>query len=78
MPNRYLGLAFPNDTGNIEGLPNIQRRVWDPLQVKCGLVDTEGVARYRFHSLRHAAAWLFIAHLVGRQSGCRRYSVTHQ
>jgi integrase len=62
-PAGELGLAFPNDSGNIEGLPNIQRRVWDPLQVKCGLVDTAGVARYRFHSLRHAAASLFIAHL---------------
>jgi integrase len=62
-PVGELGLAFPNDTGNIEGLPNIQRRVWDPLQVKCGLVDEEGVARYRFHSLRHALASLFIAHL---------------
>ena len=49
--------------GNVEGLPNIQRRVWDPLQVKCGLIDEEGQARYRFHSLRHAAASLFIAHL---------------
>jgi integrase len=57
------GLAFPNDSGNVEGLPNIQRRVWDPLQVKCGLTDAEGFARYRFHSLRHAAASLFIAHL---------------
>ena len=62
-PVGELGLAFPNNSGHIEGLPNIQRRVWDPLQVKCGLVDAEGQARYRFHSLRHAAASLFIAHL---------------
>ena len=62
-PIGTLGLTFPNNLGGIEGLPNIQRRVWDPLQVKCGLVDAEGQARYRFHSLRHAAASLFIAHL---------------
>jgi integrase len=62
-PLGELGLAFPNNSGNVEGLPNIQRRVWDPLQVRCGLVDAEGQARYRFHSLRHAAASLFIAHL---------------
>jgi integrase len=62
-PAGELGLAFPNNSGHVEGLPNIQRRIWDPLQVKCGLVDAEGRARYRFHSLRHAAASLFIAHL---------------
>jgi integrase len=62
-PIGELGLVFPNDSGNIEGLPNIQRRVWDPLQVKCGLIDADGFARYRFHSLRHSAASLFIAHL---------------
>jgi integrase len=62
-PVGELGLAFPNNSGNVEGLPNIQRRVWDPLQVRCGLVDAEGQARYRFHSLRHASASLFIADL---------------
>jgi integrase len=62
-PPGELGLVFPNNVGQVEGLPNIQRRVWDPLQVRCGLVDAEGQARYRFHSLRHAAASLFIAHL---------------
>jgi integrase len=62
-PAGELGLVFPNNLGQVEGLPNIQRRVWDPVQVKCGLVDAEGQARYRFHSLRHAAASLFIAHL---------------
>ena len=33
-PAGELGLVFPNNSGHIEGLPNIQRRVWDPLQVK--------------------------------------------
>jgi integrase len=35
----------------------------DPLQIKCGLVDEDGKARYGFRSLCHTAASLFIAHL---------------
>ena len=62
-PAGELGLVFPNNAGRVDSLPNIQRRVWEPLQVKCGLLDAAGEARYRFHSLRHAAASLFIAHL---------------
>jgi integrase len=62
-PAGELGLAFPNGAGNIELHPNIVQRVWDPLQVRCGIVDEAGKARYGFHSLRHAAASLFIAHL---------------
>jgi integrase len=62
-PAGELGLVFPNNAGRVDSLPNIQRRVWEPLQVKCGLLDSAGGARYRFHSLRHAAASLFIAHL---------------
>jgi integrase len=55
-PPGQFGLAFPNGAGNIE-------RVWNPLQVKCGIVTDGGKARYGFHALRHAAASLFIAHL---------------
>jgi integrase len=62
-PAGELGLVFPNNAGRVDSLPNIQRRVWEPLQVKCGLLDAAGEPRYRFHSLRHAAASLFIAHL---------------
>lgn len=62
-PIGELGLAFPNNAGRIDSLPNIQRRVWGPLQLKCGLADAAGKPRYGFHSLRHAAASLFIAHL---------------
>ena len=58
-----LGLVLPNNAGRVDSLPNIQRRVWRPLQIKCGLLDAAGEPRYRFHSLRHAAASLFIAHL---------------
>jgi integrase len=62
-PAGELGLVFPNNAGRVDSLPNIQRRVWEPLQIKCGLLDATGQPRYRFHSLRHAAASLFIAHL---------------
>jgi integrase len=69
-PTGELDLVFPNGAGKIESHPNIVKRVWDPLQVKCGLtvekrIDDKTVigARYGFHSLRHAAASLFIAHL---------------
>jgi len=54
-------------------LPNIFKRFWKPLQIKCGLTietdkkDAEGKPildpRYNFHLLRHAAASLFIAYL---------------
>jgi integrase len=33
------------------------------LQQACGITGGDGRARYPFHSLRHAAASLFIAHL---------------
>ena len=62
-PASELDLVFPNNAGRVDSLPNIQRRVWEPLQIKCGLLDASGHPRYRFHSLRHAAASLFIAHL---------------
>jgi len=72
-PKGELGLVFPNGRGNVETLPNIYKRLWKPLQLKCGLtIDTgENHAagqpilepRYGFHMLRHAAASLFIAYL---------------
>ena len=37
--------------------------VWVPLLLKCGLKTETGDHRYNFHSLRHAAASLFIAYL---------------
>ena len=62
-PVGELGLAFPNKVGRIESLPNITRRVWKPLQIKCDIVEKTGKPKYRFHSLRHVAASLFIAYL---------------
>jgi integrase len=62
-PVGELGLAFPNGRGNIESLTNIAKRMWKPVQCSCGIVAEDGKARYAFHSLRHAAASLFIATL---------------
>jgi integrase len=62
-PTGKLELVFPNGAGNIESHSNIIKRVWNPLQVVCGIVTDKGKARYNFHALRHAAASLFIAHL---------------
>ena len=62
-PQGELDLVFPNTRGNIETMPNIHARCWTPLQIKCGLTDDAGSARYGFHMLRHAAASLFIKYL---------------
>ena len=62
-PIGELGLVFPNGAGNIESESNILARVWQPLQRSCAITDADGKARYTFHSLRHTAASLFIAHL---------------
>jgi integrase len=53
------GLVFPTGRGKPESLGNIYRRMWAPLQIKCGIVDQDGRPRHRFHDLRHfAASWL--------------------
>jgi integrase len=72
-PKGELGLVFPNGAGNVETLPNIYKRFWKPIQLKCELTidsgekDAEGNPvldhRYGFHMLRHAAASLFIQYL---------------
>jgi integrase len=62
-PKGELDLVFPNGAGRVESHTNVLKRVWFPLQQACGITDSDGKARYPFHSLRHAAASLFIAHL---------------
>jgi integrase len=62
-PKGELDLVFPNNAGRVESHTNILKRVWFPLQQACGITDNDGKARYPFHSLRHTAASLFIAHL---------------
>jgi integrase len=62
-PIGELDLVFPNSCGRVENHTNTLKRFWFPLQRACGITDGAGKARYAFHSLRHAAASLFIAHL---------------
>lgn len=71
-PKGDLDLVFPNGAGNVELHPNIIGRGWKPTQIAAGVLDLvdgtdrEGrpikvpVARYNFHTLRHAAASMFI------------------
>ena len=61
-PKGELNLVFPNNRAKIERMSHIHRDTWHPLQIKCGLT-TDGVPRYGFHMLRHAAASLFIQYL---------------
>jgi integrase len=58
-----LGLVFPTNRGTIERMGNFYVRAWAPLQIRCGLVTASGKPRYSFHTLRHAAASLFIKYL---------------
>ena len=62
-PSGNLALVFPNGSGNVESHANIVNRFFCPLQIKCGMVDEKGKAKYGLHALRHCAASLFIAHL---------------
>ena len=60
-PVGELDLVFPTGRGNIEGLGNISRRGFGPLQVECGIVDEDGKPKYGMHALRH---W-YASHLIG-------------
>jgi integrase len=52
-------LVFPARTGKPQTLNNIVNRVWLPAQVKAGVIDVDGKAKYTgLHSLRHFyASW---------------------
>ena len=54
--------VFAGKDGRVMGGGMIQRGPFARLQKKCGVVDGEGKARYRFDDLRHAAAALCIEH----------------
>lgn len=75
MPDRYMrqlrwwkllcppskhDLVFPNWSGKVEFLSNLNRRGWQPLLKEAGLVDAEGKHKYPPKSLRHARASLEI------------------
>jgi integrase len=52
-------LIFGTKTGEPQALNNIVTRVWQPAQIKAGVVDADGKAKYTgLHSLRHFyASW---------------------
>jgi integrase len=57
-PKAELGLVFPNGAGKIENHANIANRGFYALQIKAGIVDAAGGAKYGVHSLRHFfASW---------------------
>ena len=55
-----LDLVFPNTVGKVQNYSNIYNRVFKPMLVANGIVDSDGDAKFGIHSLRHAAASLFI------------------
>ena len=67
-PKTVDGLVFPTENGTIIYNSNIHQQCWRPLLCEIGLMDlvrdVDGHEverpRYVFHSLRHAAASLFI------------------
>ena len=59
-PKGELGLVFPNGKGGVDSLPNMHRRGLGALQVAARLIADEMHPKYGLHSLRHAAASLFI------------------
>jgi integrase len=59
-PKGKHDLVFPNTLGNVERLDTIRRYGLEPLQRKAGITITQRRLKYGLHSLRHAAASLFI------------------
>jgi integrase len=59
-PKGERDLVFPNTKGNPETLVSIHYRALAPLQVAAGISDNPSRPKYAMHSLRHAAASLFI------------------
>jgi integrase len=54
LTNGGFDLVFANSRGRVRPHTDFSRRIWKPLQKKCGM------GHYEFHSLSHAAASLFI------------------
>jgi integrase len=67
-PATTHNIVFPSENGAIHSNSNLHKQCWRPLQRALGLVDAGQDAagnpieepRYTFHTLRHAAASLFI------------------
>jgi integrase len=61
-PKGELDLVFSNSVGRTCTVPNLRDRVLGPLQEAAG-ISKAYQPKYGWHSLRHAAASLFIEHL---------------
>jgi integrase len=59
-PNSGKDLVFPNQKGNPISLSTIHGRILGPLQKAAGMTQRADSPKYGMHSLRHAAASLFI------------------
>jgi integrase len=59
-PKAAKDLVFPNTKGGVDSLPNMHRRGLGPLQQAAGITADPNHPKYGLHSLRHAAASLFI------------------
>jgi integrase len=57
-PKGPENLVFPTRVGTVEHHPNVVQKIWNPVQVRAGVVDSEGKAKYGPHSFRHFyASW---------------------
>lgn len=59
-PVSELHLVFPTGIGTVESHTNLRNRWWKPLMADAGLVTEDGKPHFSFHTLRHAAASLWI------------------
>jgi integrase len=56
-PKGRHDLVFPNGAGNTESHANMVSRIWKPVQIKAGVVNDKGKAKYT-HATRHFyASW---------------------
>lgn len=59
-PSTLEGLVFPTDRGAIVSASVIHKAAWRPTMIAAGIMGPKDRPPYTFHSLRHAAASLFI------------------
>lgn len=59
-PSSSQNLVFPNGRGKIQNYANIYNRIFKPMLIANGIVDSGGAPKFGIHALRHAAASLFI------------------
>lgn len=59
-PSSPLHLVFPTGAGTVESHTNLWNRWWKPLMTAAGLTTEDGQPHFGPHTLRHAAASLWI------------------